>query len=89
MLFRAHFTDISQAQLQTIKHESGQKTLVKRERALSSGLGAARPSKIRRGADEKDVHLSGSDDEAELFEASASRTVSKKAEEVEVIDLLD
>lgn len=89
MLFRAHFTDISQAQLQTIKHESEQKALVKRERALSSGLGAARPSKIRRGTDEKVVHLLGSDDEAELFEVSASRAVSKKAEEVEVIDLRD
>jgi hypothetical protein len=75
--------------LQTIKHESKQTTVVKRERTLSSGTGIARPSKVRRETDERIVYLLSSDDEAEPSGASASRTASQKVVKVDAIDLLD
>jgi hypothetical protein len=78
-----------QTQLQTIKQESEQKIGVKRERALSSDAGMARPSKAGRGIGREIVHLLDSDDETGPFGASASRARPSQAGKVEVLDLQD
>lgn len=89
MPHKGQLADILQAQLKAIKPKDEEKPVLKRERALSSIPVTPRPCKVSRTTDGKIVYELDSDDGAEPFVGSASRTASEKAAKLEVLDLLD